>query len=139
MIINKIKNRFILDNDDKLFINFASKYKKIQSKNSILIEAPLDDKFFLIKNFLIGKYLSEKYNYKLVYYLNLNNLRELRSIFKKIYYKIAHNYFSFLKEKKIYDSFCNNLVLNCYYPRSFFIKKKQTFHLRKYLNINIKV
>ena len=131
MIINKIKNRFILGDDDKLFINFASKYKKIQSKNSILIEAPLDDKFFLIKNFLIGKYLSEKYNYKLVYYLNLNNLRELKSIFKKIYYKIAHNYFSFLKEKKIYDSFCNNLALNCYYPKSFFIKKKTNFSFKE--------
>ena len=98
MIINKIKSKFILDNNDKLFINFASKYKKIQSRNSILIEAPLEDKFFLIKNFLVGKYLSEKYNYKLVYYINYNKLRELTSIFKKIYYKVAYNYFSFLKE-----------------------------------------
>ena len=94
MIINKIKNRYILNKSDKSFINFASKYKKVKSNNSILIEAPLDDKFFLIKNFLVGKYLSEKYNFKLVYYINYNNLRGLISIFKKIYYKFVYNYFS---------------------------------------------
>ena len=66
MFINKIKNRYILDKSDKSFINFASRYNKLKSKNSILIEAPLDDKFFLIKNFLVGKYLSEKYNYELL-------------------------------------------------------------------------
>lgn len=131
MIINKIKSKFILDNNDKLFINFASKYKKIQSRNSILIEAPLEDKFFLIKNFLVGKYLSEKYNYKLVYYINYNKLRELTSIFKKIYYKVAYNYFSFLKIKKQYDSFCNKLAFNCYYPKFFFIRKKTNMSFKE--------
>ena len=131
MLINKIKNKFFLQQSDKSFINFASKYKKIQSKYSILIEAPLDDKFFLIKNFLLGKYLSEKYNYKLVYYINYNNLRELISIFKKIYYKFAYNYFSFLKIEKIYDAFCYKLVLNCYYPKFFLIKKKKFFSFKK--------
>ena len=54
MIINKIKNRFFLDDNDKFFINFASKLKKIKSNNLILIEAPIDDTFFLIKKqFLI--------------------------------------------------------------------------------------
>ena len=139
MIINKIKNKYILNKSDKSFINFASKYKKVKSNNSILIEAPLDDKFFLIKNFLVGKYLSEKYNFKLVYYINYNNLRGLISIFKKIYYKFVYNYFSFLKLEKLYNSFCTKLILNCYYPKTFVIKKKKFSTLRKYLNINIKV
>lgn len=131
MIINKIKNRFFLDSNDKFFINFASKFKKIKSNNLILIEAPIDDKFFLIKNFLVGKYLSKKYNYGLVYYINHNNLRELISIFKKLYYKITYNYFSFLKIRKLYDSFCSSLIFNCFYPKCFFFKKKKTFSFKK--------
>ncbi len=131
MIINKIKNRFFLDKSDKLFINLASEQEKIKSNDSILIEAPLDDKFFLIKNFLVGKYLSEKYNFKLVYYINYNNLRGLISIFKKIYYKFVYNYFSFLKLEKLYNSFCTKLILNCYYPKTFVIKKKKIFHFKE--------
>lgn len=131
MLINKIKNKFILDRGDKSFINFATKYQKIKSKNSILIEAPIDDKFFLIKNFLIGKFLSEKYNLKLIYYINYNNLRGLKSIFKRIYFKCAYNYFSFTKIEKLYNSFCSKLVLNCYYPKFFFIKKKKNFSFQE--------
>ena len=131
MLINKIKNKFFLDKSDKLFINFASKHHKIKSNKSILIEAQFDDKFFLIKNFLVGKYLSEKYNYNLIYYINSNNLRGLISIFKKIYYKFAYNYFSFLKIEKLYNSFCHKLVLNCYYPKFFFIKKKKNFPFKE--------
>ena len=138
MIINKIKNRYILDKSDKSFINFASKYKKVKSNNSILIEAPLDDQFFLIKNFLVGKYLSEKYNHKLVYYINFNNLRGLISLSKRIYYKFAYNYFSFLKIVKLYDSFCHKLALNCYYPKFFFIKKKKLFSFKDIFNYRYK-
>lgn len=138
MFINKIKNRYILEKSDKLFINFASRYNKIKSKNSILIEAPLDDKFFLIKNFLVGKYLSEKYNYELLYYTNYNNLRELISIFKKIYYKFAYNFFSFSKLEKLYDSFCNNIVFNSYYPKFFPIKKEKNLSFMKVFKYKFK-
>lgn len=131
MLINKIKNRYILNKSEKSFINFASRHQKIKSDNSILIEAPLDDKFFLIKNFLIGKYLSEKYNYELLYYINYNKLRELESIFKKIYYKFAYNFFSFSKLEKLYNSFCNKLVFNSYYPEFFSIKKKKNLSFIK--------
>ena len=138
MFINKIKNRYILDKSDKSFINFASRYNKLKSKNSILIEAPLDDKFFLIKNFLVGKYLSEKYNYELLYYTNYNNLRELISISKKIYYKFAYNFFSFSKLEKLYDSFCNKIVFNSYYPKFFPIKKEQNLSFMKVFKYKFK-
>jgi|688.fasta_scaffold39021_2 hypothetical protein len=131
MFINKIKNRFFLDDNDKFFINFASKFKKIKSNNLILIEAPIDDKFFLIKNFLIGQYLSKKYDYELVYYINFNNLRELISTSKKFYYKFVYNYFSFLKIRKLYDSFCSKLIFNCYYPKIFILKKKNSFFFKE--------
>ena len=135
MLINKIKRRFFLDKNEKHFIHFVKNFCKVISNKAILIEAPLDDNFFLIKNFLIGKYLSYKYNCKLVYYINFNRIRSFSSFYKFFYYKLVYNFFSFLKTKKLYNSFCDKILLNCYYPNNnFYFNFKKFFKNKNLFN-----
>jgi len=140
MLLKKFKNRFLIQKYEKNFIDFAKKkfIKNNKTNGSILIEAPLDDKFFLIKNFMISTYLSKKFNLDILYYINFNKNRSFRSAISKVYYLLVYNFISFNKLKKIYDAFCNKMVLNCYYVGNKKNNLDKNISFRKILNFQHK-